>query len=104
MVEAPLNVVPTLNDPPPVTVHVTPALVLSFATPASNPCVAPPALTAFVGGMPTEIGLSVIVAVVDLVGSLMLAAVSVTVVVALTGGAGALDRKSTRLNSSHLGI
>jgi hypothetical protein len=39
---------------------------------------------------PTEIGLSVIVAVVDLVGSLMLAAVSVTVVVALTGEVGAL--------------
>ena len=87
---APLNVVPALNDPPPVTVHVTPALVPSFATPAANPCVAPPVITAFVGLTPTEIGLSVIVAIVDLVGSLMLAAVSVTVVVALTGEVGAL--------------
>ena len=37
-----------------VTVHVTPALVPSLATPATNPCVAPPAITAFVGVTPTE--------------------------------------------------
>ena len=88
--ETPLNVVPALNEPPPVTVHVTPALVLSFATPATNPCVAPPAITAFVGVTPTEIGLSLIAALVDLVGSLMLVAVSVTVVGAPTGEVGAL--------------
>ena len=90
MVATPLNVVPALNDPPPVTVHVTPALVPSLATPATNPCVAPPAITAFVGVTPTEIGLRVIVAVVDLVGSWMLVAVSVTVVAVLTGELGAL--------------
>jgi hypothetical protein len=90
MVATPLNVVPALNDPPPTTVHVTPALVLSFATPAAKNCVAPPAITAFWGVTPTEIGLSVIVAVVDLVGSLTLVAMSVAVVVALIGDAGAL--------------
>jgi hypothetical protein len=47
-------------------------------------------MTAFVGVTPTEIGFSVIVAVVVLVGSLMLVAVNITVVVALTGEDGAL--------------
>jgi hypothetical protein len=82
--------VPALNDPPPVEVHVTPALVPSFATPAANNCVAPPVITAFVGVTPTEIGFSAMAAVVDLVGSLMLVAVSVTVVVAAIGEVGAL--------------
>ena len=85
-----LAVVATLNEPPPVTVQVTPALVPSFETDAANPWVVPPAITAFVGTTPSEIGFSTIVAVVDLVGSLILVADSVTVVVALIGEAGAL--------------
>jgi hypothetical protein len=83
-VATPLNVEPALNAPPPVTIQVTPELEPSFATVAVNTCVAPPIMAAgLVGAIVIETGFSVIVAVVDLVGSLMLVAVSVTVVTAL---------------------
>ena len=87
----PLAVVPALNEPPPVTVQVTPELEPSLATVAVNAWAAPPIMAAgLVGLRETEIGFSVIVDVVDLVGSLMLVAVSVTVVTALIAVVGAL--------------
>jgi len=90
-VATPLAVVLALNEPPPVTVHVTPALEPSFATVAVNACGAPPIMaTGLAGAIVTETGFNVIVAMVDLVGSLMLVAVSVTVVTALITVVGAL--------------
>jgi len=88
---APVSVVVGLNEPPPlVTLQVTPELEPSFATVAEKVWIAPPIMATGVVGMLTEIGFSVIVAVVDLVMSLMLVAVKVTVVTELIAVAGAL--------------
>lgn len=91
VVAMPLAVVTALNEPPPVTDQVTPALDASLATVAVKACVAPPIIAAGVlGAIATETGFRVIAAVVDLVGSLMLVAVSVTAVTAVIAVLGAL--------------
>jgi len=90
-VATPLAVELEVNEPPPVTDQVTPELAPSFATVAVKAWVAPPIIAlGLVGLIATVTGLSVIVAVVDLVGSLMLVAVRVTVVTAAMTVVGAL--------------
>jgi hypothetical protein len=77
-----------LNEPPPVTDHVTPEFDPSAVTVAVNACVAPPIIAAGVSGaIATEIGVSVTVAVPDFVGSVLLVAVTVAEVVVITAGA-----------------
>lgn len=80
-----------MKEPPPVTVQVTPEFEGSLATVAVKDWLAPPIMAAgLVGAMVTETGLRVMVAVVDLVGSLTLVAVRVTLVTALITVVGAL--------------
>ena len=84
----PLNVVPALNEPPPVTDQVTPELEPSLATIAVNAWVAPPIMAAgVVGVMVTEMGVSVTVAVAAFVVSVLLVAVTVAEAVEMTAGA-----------------
>ena len=91
MVGAPLNVELALNEPPPTTLQLTPALVPSLARVAAKAWVAPPDMDGgLVGTTATTMGLRVMVAEAHLVGSLMLVAVSVTLVVLLSTVAGAL--------------
>jgi hypothetical protein len=68
-------------------VQVTPALVESLVTVAVKVCVALAASVAVVGLTVTEIGVSVMVAVADLVVSVLLVAVTVADVVVMTAGA-----------------
>ena len=88
MVGIPLNVVVALKEPPPVTVQRTPELLLSFATVAAKDWPPPALRLALVGEMLTEMGFTVMAAVADLVGSAMLVAARVTVVVAVMPVAG----------------
>ena len=71
-------------------VHVTPELEPSFDTVAEKVCVACATIATGTVGIVTEMGFSVIVAVFVLVPSLMLVAVSVTVVTELITVVGAL--------------
>jgi hypothetical protein len=77
-VATPLEVLPAPNDPPPVTVQVTPALAPSFATVAVNACAAPAAIaTGATGPILTEMGVNGIVTEAALVESVLLVAVTV---------------------------
>jgi hypothetical protein len=75
---------------PAETDQVTPEFVPSFATVAVNPWVSPPERVAAVGVMETDIGVSVTVALADLLVSDLLTAV--TVAVPVTTGEGAVYR------------
>jgi len=72
---------------PVLALHVTPALAPSAATVAAKVCEAPPIIATGVVVMDTLIGVNVMVALADLVLSLLLVAVTVADVVVMTAGA-----------------